>query len=138
MYQDRSNNSKQFPFLTTARLNIEGTYIIDRNIKKHTSNGFREQDEKNTLCDQSRKAKRELKYWKKRKRICKSAFVSVNQLLCLSPNLIFSLCNRTLPYPYPFIFFTALLLMGLKIPVLLQTVFHLGVAHLHLCSVLNT
>lgn len=86
MYQDRSNNSKQFPFLTTARLKIEGTYIIDRNIKKHTSKGFREQDEENTLCDQSRKAKERIEnIGKGEKGSVNQLFVLVNQLLCLSP-----------------------------------------------------
>lgn len=42
MYGDRLNNSKQFSSFIRAKLNIEGTYTIDR---KSTSKGFHEQSD---------------------------------------------------------------------------------------------
>lgn len=83
----------------------------------------------------------ELEVLEKEKEDQKTSFLCQSVNSCVLPcRAIFSVFSRdsALPNIIPSLSFIALLLMGLKMPVLLQTFFHLGIADLQLRPILNT
>ena len=82
----------------------------------------------------------ELEILEKKKNHLKTSFLGLQvNSYALPSGLIVNVFSGDCVFPTfsPSLSFITFLLMGLKIPVLLQIFFHLGVAHLHLCLVLN-